>query len=72
MASIAYRRLISVEISKPLAKMTQSTSYSTPSATMPFSVSRSTPLDADTSTSVTLGRLNVGQVLLAGSTAACT
>ena len=55
MVSIAYRRLISVEISKPLAKMTQSTSYSTPLATMPFSVSRSTPLDSATSTSVTLG-----------------
>ncbi|CNM85307.1 Uncharacterised protein [Mycobacterium tuberculosis] len=52
---------MSVVISNPLAKMTQSTSYSTPFATIPFSVSRSTPLHSDTSTSVTFGRLNVGR-----------
>ena len=61
MTSIAYRRLISVEISKPLAKMTQSTSYSTPLATMPLAVSLSIPLDSATSTRVTFGRLNAGR-----------
>ena len=51
-----------VVISKPLAKMTQSASYSTPFATIQFSVIRSTPLDSDTSTRVTLGRLKVGSI----------
>jgi hypothetical protein len=55
------RRFSSAVISKPLAKMMQSTSYSIPWATIPVPVIRSTPLDADTSTSVTLGRLKAGR-----------
>ena len=43
--------------------MMQSTSYSTPSNTRPFSVMRSTPRPI-VSTSVTFGRLNVGQILV--------
>jgi hypothetical protein len=43
------------------AKMMQSTSYSTPFATTPFGVMRSTPLFALTSTRCTLGRLKVGR-----------
>src|SRR5579862_4398244 len=41
--------------------MMQSTSYSTPFATTPFGVIRSTPCAALTSTSVTFGRLKVGR-----------
>ncbi|CAB5068769.1 unannotated protein [freshwater metagenome] len=41
--------------------MMQSTSCSTPLATTPFGVMRSTPLDSLTSTSVTFVRLNAGR-----------
>ncbi|WP_280313798.1 hypothetical protein, partial [Nocardia wallacei] len=42
-------------ISKPLAKMMQSTSCSTPWARMPCAVMRSTPLVSETSTSALFG-----------------
>ena len=41
--------------------MMQSTGYSTPLATTPVRVIRSTPLAALTSTRVTLGRLKAGR-----------
>ena len=55
------RRLNAVEISNPVAKMMQSTSYSIPLATTPLGVMRSTPLHSLVSTKVTLGRLKVGR-----------
>ena len=66
MASIAYRRLISVEISKPLAKMTQSTSYSTPSATMPVLGQPFHALGLRHVDERDVGAVEGGQVLLAG------
>ena len=54
------RRVYPVPTSNPVANTMQSTSYSTPPATTPFSVMRSTPLPS-VSTRVTLGKLKVGR-----------
>src|SRR5215470_6573239 len=54
------RRVYAVPTSNPVAKIRQSTSYSTPSTTTPCSVTRSTPFPL-VSTNFTLGRLKVGR-----------
>src|SRR5215813_2125026 len=54
------RRVYAVPTSNPVAKIRQSTSYSTPSTTTPCSVTRSTPFPF-VSTNFTLGRLKVGR-----------